>query len=162
MHDFKNFPELANSQLEIYYWESPHKQILEDFTAHCIRVHDGDTITLRWNERDFDFPIRLNNISCRELKEVPSRDTGFQMSATGKEAQQWLEERVLDKEIMVKITKSNRVDKWGRLLGQVICEGEDMGEAMVRMGLGVPWKLRNDGRTDMLTNQLKGAEIKSL
>jgi len=43
-HDFKKFPELTNNQMQIYYFESPHKQITEDFKARVVDVHDGDTI----------------------------------------------------------------------------------------------------------------------
>ena len=30
-HDFKKWPELRNSQMALYYFESPHRQITEDF-----------------------------------------------------------------------------------------------------------------------------------
>ena len=43
-HDFKLFPELTNSQMQIYYWDSPHKQITKNFMAKVLRVKDGDTI----------------------------------------------------------------------------------------------------------------------
>ena len=33
VHDFKAFPELTNSQMDLYYWDSPHKQITDDFDA---------------------------------------------------------------------------------------------------------------------------------
>jgi len=161
MHDFKNFPELRNSEMELYYWESPHKQIGESFTAQCVKVHDGDTITLRWTERDFDFPVRLSNVSCRELKEVPGQNTEFQFSATGKEAQSWLEKEVLNQEVEILINKANRVDKWGRLLGRVFFNGNDVGEEEIVNGLAIPWSNRNDGRMNAFENQLKGAEVKS-
>ena len=30
-HDFINYPELTNNQMNFYYFESPHKQITENF-----------------------------------------------------------------------------------------------------------------------------------
>ena len=56
-HDYKNFPELSNRQIEEFGFSSPHKQYTEDFDAFVVRVHDGDTITLRTPERDFTFEV---------------------------------------------------------------------------------------------------------
>ena len=68
-HDFVKFPELTNSQMDLYYFESPHKQLSEDFQAEVVKVHDGDTITLRCAERSFDFPLRIINIAAPELNQ---------------------------------------------------------------------------------------------
>ena len=68
-HDFKRFPELTNSQMNLYYFDSPHKQITESFTAKVVKVTDGDTIRVKWDERDFTFPIRLSELAAPELNE---------------------------------------------------------------------------------------------
>lgn len=78
-HDFKLWPELSNRQMEMYYWQSPHKQITESFKAYVVRVIDGDTLRVRWKERDFDFPVRLINCAAPELDEKG-----------GKESKSWL------------------------------------------------------------------------
>jgi len=135
VHDFDKFPELTNGQMDFYYFESPHKQIFEDFKATCVKVHDGDTITLRWAERDFDFPLRLINIAAPELKEE-----------NGEESQRWLEDIVLGKEVDIIINPTNRVEKWGRLLGYVNIGGMDIGEQSIIMGLSKPWANRHDGQ----------------
>ena len=70
--DFDKFPELNNAQMVFYYFESPHKQILEDIEVEVIRVHDGDTITVRWDQRDFDFPVRFLETNAPELREISS------------------------------------------------------------------------------------------
>ena len=49
-HDFKNFPELTNRQMQVYYFESPHKQVTEDFRGRVIKVTDGDTIRVEWED----------------------------------------------------------------------------------------------------------------
>lgn len=144
-HDFKRFPELTNQQLDLYYFESPHKQIFEDFTALVVSVHDGDTISVRWDERDFDFPIRISNISARELHENDKRDTSNQMTMSGKDSQKWLENIILNEEVTIKINPKNRVGKFGRLLGQVIFMGRDMGEEAILFGAASSWKQKNDG-----------------
>lgn len=143
VHDFRNFPELANSQMALYYWDSPFKQITEDFDAEVIKVHDGDTITLRWFLRDFEFPLRLSNISAREMKETALRDTSSQLSADGKESQSWLENKILGETVHIKINPENRVEKFGRLLGQVEFMGLDVGEESIIAGMSVPWADRN-------------------
>lgn len=132
-HDFRLFPELTDNQMNLYYFESPHKQIFEDFSAEVVKVHDGDTITLRWRERDFDFPLRLVNIAAPELKEEG-----------GKESQEYLESILLGKEVDIKINPSNRVEKWGRLLGNVILGGMDVGDMSVMNNQSVLWEDRNN------------------
>ena len=148
-HDFRKFPELTNAQLDFYYFESPHKQIFQDFTAKVIKVTDGDTIRLRWRERDFDFPLRFMDIQAPELKELG-----------GKESQKWLEGNIIEQEVDIIINSDLRVDKWGRLLGRVNFRGMDMGEASIATGHAKPWSLRNDGLILDFEKMLKGSEIK--
>ena len=135
MHDFERFPELTNQQMSDDYFNSPHKQITEDFTAKVVKVHDGDTVKLKWKDRDFDFPVRFINISAPELKEEG-----------GKESQGWLEAKILNKMVDVKINQYNRVDKWGRLLGNIETQGVDVGEESMIAGKSIPWDNRNDGK----------------
>jgi len=116
-HDFKRFPELTNSQMGFYYFDSPHKQIAEDFWARVIRVIDGDTIRVKCNFRDFDFPIRFSNIMAAELNEKG-----------GRESKAWLESQILNEEVEIIVNPKNRVGKWGRLLGQIKHKGFDIGE----------------------------------
>ena len=129
-HDFKRFPELSNSQMQIYYFQSPHKQIIEDFTAKVVKVTDGDTIRVEWEERDFSFPIRFNNLAAPELDE-----------RGGPASQSWLESKILGKMVEVLLSKQ-RVEKWGRLLADVIYGGMNMSSESVINGHGVLWKDR--------------------
>ena len=129
-HDFKRFPELTNSQMDIYYFDSPHKQITEDFRAKVIKVTDGDTIRVEWNERDFNFPIRLANLAAPELNEEG-----------GKQSQNFLEKEILGEDVDIILTKT-RVEKWGRLLAYVINRGLNMGEHSINFGHAVSWNER--------------------
>jgi len=140
-HDFKNYPELTNAQMSLYYFESPHKQITENFTAEVVKVHDGDTIRVKWQERDFDFPVRFGDTAAPELNE-----------AGGKDAQQWLENRILGKVVDIEIDPNNRVEKWGRLLGKVFEGGSDVGEEEITQGLAVHWAQRKEGK---ITGEIK-------
>jgi endonuclease YncB( thermonuclease family) len=131
VHDFKRFPELTDHQMMFYYSESPHKQITENFSATVVRVHDGDTITLKWSERDFNFPLRFINIAAPELSE-----------AGGEASKSWLEQQLIGKEVDIFINKKNRVEKWGRILGFVYLDGLDIGMQSVFNGTAITWELK--------------------
>lgn len=129
-HDFKRFPELSNSQMQIYYWESPHKQITENFTARCVKVTDGDTIRVMWTERDFSFPIRLHNLAAPELDE-----------RGGIESQKWLENLILGEDVEIILSRM-RVEKWGRILADIFHNGIRISEESIRNNHGIPWEER--------------------
>lgn len=141
-HDFNRFPELTNSQMNVYYFESPHKQILEDFRATVVKVHDGDTITLRTDFRDFDFPLRFLNTNAPE------------MSEGGQEAKSWLEDKILNEEVEILIDKNQRVGKWGRLLGQVFHRGMNVNEESIRAGKATSFDDREEGMLPDLNKML--------
>ena len=130
-HDFKAYPELTNRQMDIYYFDSPHKQITEEFEAKVVKVTDGDTIRVTTNFRDFSFPIRFLDEAAPELDE-----------SGGVESQRWLENEILGKNVTVEINQFNRVEKWGRLLGRIMFRGMDIAEESIGRGFGVRWKDR--------------------
>lgn len=132
-HDYVNYPELTNSQINDFGFSSPHKQITEDFEAEVIKVHDGDTITLRVPFRDFDFPLRFLDIDSPEL------------NAGGEEAREWLKGQIEGEKVQIKIDPNNRVGKYGRLLGKVISRGLDMAETELRLGFAKPFGKKNEG-----------------
>ena len=136
--DFKNRPELPTSLFDIYYFESPHKQITEDFQAKVIEVHDGDTITLRVDFRNFDFQLRLLEIDAKELSEG------------GHEARDSLKKRIENEEVDILINKNRRVGKYGRLLGQVFSEGMDVGTEMLHLGLVTLFEQKGEGKVDFM------------
>ncbi|MCK5614909.1 thermonuclease family protein [Candidatus Pacearchaeota archaeon] len=126
-HDFDKFPELTNGQMNIYYFQSPHKQIVEDFRAKVIKVTDGDTIRVSAPIRDFDFPIRLADIAAPEMNEG------------GEESRDWLADRILGLEVMVEIDFNNRVGRYGRLIGTIISFGLNINEQSLMAGMSVPF-----------------------
>ncbi len=141
-HDFKKFPELTNKQLQELQFLSPHKQITEDFMATVVKVHDGDTITLSTEFRDFTFPLRFLDIDTPEMNEG------------GEEARDWLTVRLLNEKVEIQINKDNRVDKYGRLLGRVFHTGLDVGEEQLNRGLAVPFSARTEGELPNLDKEL--------
>jgi len=141
-HDFIKFPELTNQQMELYYFESPHKQITEDFRAQVIKVTDGDTIRVICEFRDFDFPIRFLDINAPEMNEE-----------RGKEVRDWLSNQILNEEVEILIT-DNRVDKWGRLLGKIFHRGMDLGQIMMILGLATKFENRAEGNLPNINKEL--------
>ena len=141
-HDFEEFPELTDAQLETLRFVSPHVQITEDFVALVVKVHDGDTVTLRTSFRDFDFPLRLLGIDAPE------------MNAGGGVARDWLIDWVLGRVVDVRIDPYNRVGKWGRLLGRLFVDGLDVGDAEMRAGLATTFGQRREGLLPNLGKEL--------
>ena len=141
-HDFNKYPELTNRQIENMGFQSPHKQITEDFMAEVVKVHDGDTITLRTSFRDFDFPLRFLDIDAKELNEG------------GEEARAWLKNRIEGENIEVRINRKNRVDKYGRLLGKVFHGGQDVGEEELRLMLATPFTKRREFQLPNMDKEL--------
>lgn len=132
-HDYNKYPELTNNQMQQLQYSSPHKQITEDFYAEVVKVHDGDTITVRTDFRDFDFPIRLLNIDAPEMNEG------------GEEAREWLKQKVLNKFVQILINPEQRVGKYGRLLGKVFYLGLDIGQEELYLGLAKPFGKKKEG-----------------
>lgn len=143
-HDFERFPELTNSQMELYYFDSPHKQISEDFEAEVVKVHDGDTITVRASFRDFDFPIRFIGTNAPELNEPG-----------GKESKDWLEERIQGKKVQIIVNSKQRVGKFGRLLGDVIHGGMSMNEISIIEGKATDFDNRDEGQIPNINKILR-------
>tara|TARA_Y100000310_G_C20079497_1_gene533147 strand:- start:31 stop:507 length:477 start_codon:yes stop_codon:yes gene_type:complete len=137
-HDFKNFPELPNSMMDTHYWESPHKQIFEDFDAKVTKVVDGDTVRLEADFRDFDFPLRILGIDTLELNEG------------GQGAKEYLKDLMEGEDVRVIIDPKQRVEKWGRLLGDVMFKGTVLSEDMLRQGYAVPFERRREGQIEPL------------
>ena len=143
-HDFKKFPELSNAQMNEHYHSSPHKQIVEDFRATVTKVHDGDTITLKWSERDFEFPLRLRDIDAPELN-----------MAGGERAKLHLQNLLEGKEVEVLIDPENRTEKWGRILGDIMQAGVLMSEEMTRMGEATPFDERRETELPNIERELR-------
>ena len=141
-HDFVKYPELTNTQINKWRYNSPHKQITESFYAKVVKVTDGDTIRVKAEFRDFDFPIRFLDIDSLEMNEG------------GEEAKAWVTDRLLNEEVQILIDSKLRVDKWGRLLGRVFHRGMITGEEMLHLGLAVPFGRRQEGEIPNFKGEL--------
>ena len=129
MHNFKLFPELTNSQMQFYYFDSPHKQIIEDFEGKVVKITDGDTIHVKWAEREKPVVIRFIDIAAPEMKE-----------RGGAESRNWLEKQIMNEEVRVLIQPKLRVGKWGRIIGRIIHMGQDINKMSMEQGFSVPFQ----------------------
>ena len=148
-HDFVAFPELTNGQMNQFYFDSPHKQITEDFEGEVVKVHDGDTITMRTNFRDFDFQVRFVSTNAPELSEDG-----------GERSRVWLDNIILNQIVTVRVDKKNRVGKFGRLLGNVEFGGMSINEASIINGMATPFDRRFEGEVEDLNKILQEGVIK--
>ncbi len=143
MRNWEKRPELRNSELALHYFESPHKQIFNDFEAKVEKVVDGDTIEVSCDFRDFNFKIRSLGIDAPELNEPG-----------GKEAKEFLKERIEGEEVKILIDKDNRVGKWGRLMGKIQSDGEILEETLLRIGMATTFENRNEGEIPKIDAEL--------
>lgn len=126
-HDFKRFPELTNSQMQFYYFDSPHQQITHGFIGEVVKVTDGDSIRVKADFRDFDFPVRFAKINAPEMNEG------------GAESKSWLENELMGEEVYIKVNPNNRVGKFGRIIGEVFLFGLSMSQESLREGHSKPF-----------------------
>ena len=147
-HDFKKFPELSNSQMEIYYFESPHKQILESFDGKVTKVTDGDTIHVKWRDRVKPVVVRFIDTAA------PERD-----ESGGEESRRWLDSQIMNKDVEVIVDPKNRIGKWGRILGRIIQGGRDINRTSVEQGFAVDFESRKEGQIIDFDKELEGARI---
>ena len=141
-HDFIKFPELTNREIQEHVI-SPHPQITEDIMVEVVKVIDGDTIRVKWEKRDFDFPVRFLGIDAPEMNEG------------GEEAREYLKGVIEGEEVELKIDPNQRVGKYGRLLAKIISLGMDMGETMIKIGLVKDFDSRNEGKIPELNKSLR-------
>ncbi len=128
VHDFKRFPELTNSQMQFYYFDSPHKQIVEDFFGTVVKITDGDTIHVKWSEREKPVVVRFIDTDAPELDE-----------RGGLESARWLEKQIMGEYIRVQIEPKLRVGKWGRIIGRIIHFGIDINSSSIDNGFAAPF-----------------------
>jgi endonuclease YncB( thermonuclease family) len=68
-----------------------------------------------------------------------------ELSEGGLEAREWLKSRLLYREVLVLVDSSNRVGKYGRLLGRILSGGLIVGEEMLHLGLVSEFGQKNEG-----------------
>jgi len=104
------------------------------YDAYVVGVYDGDTITVDF-DLGFDIimknqKIRLYGINAPELKGVDK--------LSGQTSKNWLVEKVLNKNIVIKTHKDAK-EKYGRWLGEVYVGDLYINEQMITEGLAIKY-----------------------
>ena len=113
---------------------------LYHYNAHVTKVYDGDTITV-----DIDLglgvwqhgvKIRLFGINTPELRGVSEEE-----KARGYTAKRFLSDRIFEENIILQTIK-DKSGKYGRLLGIIWHEGENMNQLLISEGHAVEYMKR--------------------
>jgi len=88
--------------------------------GRVVRAHDGDTITVR-DSSNIDHQIRLAGIDAPELAQAFGPQSGIELTS-----------RVLNKDVIIQFQKQ---DRYGRLVGKVLLDGQDICLEQIEKGL---------------------------
>ena len=100
------------------------------YKANVIKVYDGDTITV---DIDLGIGIWLRKQSIR-LYGIDAPEVRGSEKIEGKKSRDWLREKILGKEIILKTIK-DKTGKYGRLLGEIWFENENINDLLVEVGM---------------------------
>jgi micrococcal nuclease len=100
------------------------------YKANVIKVYDGDTITV---DIDLGIGIWLRKQSIR-LYGIDAPEVRGAEKIEGKKSRDWLREKILGKEIILKTIK-DKTGKYGRLLGEIWFEDENINDLLVETGM---------------------------
>jgi endonuclease YncB( thermonuclease family) len=115
----------------------------DSFTGRVLDVHDGDTITVLKQDNQ-KLKIRLAGIDCPETFQVH-----------GEAAKQFVLSKVSDRRVRI---EPETIDRYGRTVGIVLINGENLNEQIVANGHG--WVYRKYCKADYCKNWLKLEETK--
>jgi micrococcal nuclease len=111
------------------------ERVMYEYKATVTKVYDGDTITV-----DFDLgfgiilkkqKIRLLGINTPEVR-GPERADGI-LSRNA------LRQRILDKQVIIRTSKDKK-GKYGRWLGEVYVEDENINQWLITEGYAIKYK----------------------
>ena len=106
-----------------------------DFTGKVIKIADGDTITVL-DRYKVQHRIRLTGIDAPERKQ-----------AFGSRSKQSLGKLVFSKTVTV---KTNKRDRYGRVLGKILINGTDINKEQIRRGMAWHGYLRDQTAADRI------------
>ena len=106
-----------------------------DFTGKVVKIADGDTITVL-DHYKVQHRIRLTGIDAPERKQ-----------AFGSRSRQSLSKLVFSKTVIV---KTNKRDRYGRVLGKILINGTDVNKEQIRRGMAWHGYLRDQTAADRI------------
>jgi endonuclease YncB( thermonuclease family) len=105
-------------------------------SGYVIKVYDGDTITIAakmpyMNSPIYRFSVRLNGIDCPEIKAKTFIEK--ELAINSRDA---LANKIMRKNVVL---HNVSLDKYGRLLADVYCEGIHMNQWMLNNKFALPY-----------------------
>lgn len=111
------------------------KAKLYHYKAFVTKVYDGDTITV-----DLDLGMRVHLLKKRVrlygIDTPELRGVSAEIKAKGIAARDWLRDKILNKEIVLRTLKDKK-GKYGRLLGILYIDGVNLNDLLVEEGHAV-------------------------
>lgn len=100
------------------------------YKAYVTKVYDGDTITV---DIDLGFGITMKKQKLR-LADINTPEIRGEEREQGIISRDWLSERILNKEITINTIRDTS-GKYGRYLGYIYYNDENLNETMLNEGL---------------------------
>lgn len=104
------------------------------YKAHVTAVYDADTITV---DIDLGFHTWIKDERIR-LARIDAPEVRGKEKVEGKQARDWLRDKILGKEILLRTIRSKKgadsKGKYGRYLGEVMINDVNMNDELVRVG----------------------------
>ena len=96
----------------------------------CLKVVDGDTITIGFIEKNKKLKVNVR-FSGINVAEIHSKDS-IELEK-GKKVKLWLQDKILNK--IIKVQFEPKLDKWGRPLGTIFLNEENINKNMLTLEL---------------------------
>ena len=130
-----------------------------EYKCNITRVVDGDTVDAEIDcgfDIIFKSRIRLYGIDTPE-----SRTRDLDEKARGKLASQFIKDKIAEAKLVKVKTKLDKKGKFGRVLGSIIADDEDLNESMVKNYLAVAYfgQSKDDIESEHLVNRDKLIEL---
>ena len=130
-----------------------------EYKCNITRVVDGDTVDAEIDcgfDIIFKSRIRLYGIDTPE-----SRTRDLDEKARGTLASQFIKDKIAKAELVKVKTKLDKKGKFGRVLGSIIADDEDLNESMVKNYLAVAYfgQSKDDIEAEHLVNRDKLIEL---
>ena len=130
-----------------------------EYKCNITRVVDGDTVDAEIDcgfDIIFKSRIRLYGIDTPE-----SRTRDLDEKARGKLASQFIKNKIAEAGLVKVKTKLDKKGKFGRVLGSIIADDEDLNESMVKNYLAVAYfgQSKDDIEAEHLVNRDKLIEL---
>lgn len=105
-----------------------------EYNAYVTKVYDGDTITVDF---DLGFGIKLEGQKIR-MYGINAPEMRGAEKELGRRSRDALRERILEKNVIIK-THKDKKGKYGRWLGEVLIEQENINFWMLEKSLARPY-----------------------